>query len=130
MNKMQKLLNDINDIVKELPKEIYLWNNSGYILDTLNVSEYLADRNNISIEEVAWLALQNNVGLIISEDTFVALADELVASGYTEAEAFETLGEEWAYCDLTSFDNVPDDFKICYLLIDNLRCSDNIEIHS
>lgn len=130
MNRMQKLLNEIQDLITELPKEIYLWNNSGYILDTLDVTEYLEDRNEISIEEVAWLALQNNVGLIIDEETFMEQARELRADGYTDEEIANTLEETWCYCDLTSFDNVPNGFRICYLLIDNMRCSDNIEIHS
>ena len=130
MTKMQKLINEIENMVKEMKKEIYVWSGSGYVLDTIDVTEYLGDRNEISIEEVAMLCLKNNVGEIISEDTFVALADEMVASGYTDVETFESLSEEWCYCDLTMFDDVPSEYRICYLLIDNLRCSENIEIHS
>lgn len=130
MNKIQKLINEIENMTKEMKKEIYLWNNSGYILDTLDVTDYLEDRNEISIEEVAYLALKNNVGLIITEDTFIDLVEENLSYGMEEAEAYENVEEQYCYCDLTSFDDVPADYKICYLLIDNLRCSDNIEIHS
>lgn len=130
MNKIQKLINEIENMTKEMKKEIYLWNNSGYILDTLDVTDYLEDRNEISIEEVAYLALKNNVGLIITEDTFIDLVEENLSYGMGEVEAYENVEEQYCYCDLTSFDDVPADYKICYLLIDNLRCSDNIEIHS
>lgn len=130
MNKIQKLINEIENMTKEMKKEIYLWNNSGYILDTLDVTDYLEDRNEISIEEVAYLALKNNVGLIITEDTFIDLVEENLSYGMGEVEAYENVEEQYYYCDLTSFDDVPADYKICYLLIDNLRCSDNIEIHS
>lgn len=130
MTKIQKLMNELEEMAREMKKEVYVWSGSGYVLDTIDVTEYLEDRNDISIEEVAMLCLKNNVGYVISEDTFVALADELMASGYTDAETFESLGDEWVYCDLTTFDDIPKDFRICYLLIENLHCSDNIEIHS
>ena len=131
MNRMQKLINEIENIMTEMPKEIYLWCGSGYVLDTMDVTEYLEDRNEISIEEVCMLAIKNKVGLVISVDTFRELVKETVYyDQVTEEEAEEMLECQWCYCDLTMFDDVPAEFEICYLMIDNLRCSDNLEIHS
>lgn len=131
MNRMQKLINEIEKTAIEMPKEIYLWCGSGYVLDTMDVTEYLEDRNEISIEEVCMLAIKNKVGLVISVDTFKELVKETVYyDQVTEEEAEEILECQWCYCDLTMFDDVTAEFEICYLMIDNLRCSDNLEIHS
>lgn len=131
MNRIQKLINEIEKIRTDLPKEVYVWSGSGYVLDTLDVTEYLGDRNEISIEEVAMLCLKNNVGEVITCDTFRKLVDESVYyDKVTEEEAEEIVEQTYYYCDLTGFDNIEKSFEICYLNIENLRCSDNIEIHS
>lgn len=131
MNRIQKLINEIEKIRTDLPKEVYVWSGSGYVLDTLDVTEYLGDRNEISIEEVAMLCLKNNVGEIITCDAFRKLVDEsMYYDKVTEEEAEEIVEQTYYYCDLTGFDNIEKSFEICYLNIENLRCSDNIEIHS
>lgn len=131
MNRIQKLINEIEKIRTDLPKEVYVWSGSGYVLDTLDVTEYLGDRNEISIEEVAMLCLKNNVGEVITCDTFRKLVDEsMYYDKVTEEEAEEIVEQTYYYCDLTGFDNIEKNFEICYLNIENLRCSDNIEIHS
>ncbi len=131
MNRIQKLINEIEKIRTDLPKEVYVWSGSGYVLDTLDVTEYLGDRNEISIEEVAMLCLKNNVGEVITCDTFRKLVDEsMYYDKVTEEEAEEIVEQTYYYCDLTGFDNIEKCFEICYLNIENLRCSDNIEIHS
>lgn len=131
MNKTRRLINELEDMIRVSPKEIYVWSGSGYVLDTINATDYLGDREEISIEEVAWLCLQTNSGEVIAEDTFRDLVKEVMYFDKVDEEtARETLEEEYCYCDLTTFDNVPEDYKICYLLIDNMRCSDNLEIHS
>lgn len=131
MNRIQKLINEIEKIRTDLSKEVYVWSGSGYVLDTLDVTEYLGDRNEISIEEVAMLCLKNNVGEVITCDTFRKLVDEsMYYDKVTEEEAEEIVEQTYYYCDLTGFDNIEKCFEICYLNIENLRCSDNIEIHS
>lgn len=131
MNRIQKLINEIEKIRTDLPKEVYVWSGSGYVLDTLDVTEYLGDRNEISIEEVAMLCLKNNVGEVIACDTFRKLVDEsMYYDKVTEEEAEEIVEQTYYYCDLTGFDNIEKCFEICYLNIENLRCSDNIEVHS
>lgn len=131
MNRIQKLINEIEKIRMDLPKEVYVWSGSGYVLDTLDVTEYLGDRNEISIEEVAMLCLKNNVGEVITCDTFRKLVDEsMYYDKVIEEEAEEIVEQTYCYCDLTGFDNIEKCFEICYLNIENLRCSDNIEVHS
>ena len=131
MNRMQKLINEIEKTAIEMPKEVYLWCGNGYVLDTMDVTDYLDGRNEISIEEVCMLAIKNNLGLVISREAFEDLVKETIYYDHvSEEEAEEILEEQWCYCDLTMFDDVPTGFEICYLMIDNLRCSDNLEIHS
>lgn len=128
MNKMQKLINEIEKTISEMPKEVYVWGGSGYVLDTLDVTDYLEDRNDISVEEVAMLCVKNNCGLIISEDGYEDLVKEIMYyDKKNREERQEELDCQWYYVDLTPWDV---DIKRGYLLIDNLRCSDNIEIHS
>ena len=111
MNRMQKLINEIEKTIIEMPKEVYLWCGVGYTLDTLDVTDYLKDREEISLEEVCMLAIKNKVGLVISVDTFKELVKEYVYyDNISEEEAEEILEEQWCYCDLTMFDDVPTGF--------------------
>ena len=94
---------------KNIKGYVYIWSGCGYSLQKLGIN-----KNEISIEELAFICIKGNKGIFINENDI----NKEDIQEYDQSDIY-------CYCDMSLFgiDNG-------YLLIENIQVDKNIELHS
>lgn len=94
---------------KNIKGYVYVWSGCGYLLQKIGIN-----KNEISIEELAFICIKSGKGMFINEND---LTEEEIKE-YDQSDIYY-------YCDMSFYglDNG-------YLLIENMKVDNNIELYN